>query len=105
MDLSTNLSRASTFPTRSMPGASPLADELDTVKRLEDAGRAAIVMHSLFEEQITREQLGTDDRHGAARRVVRRGAVLLPAARGVPPRPRAVPRADPPHQGGGARSR
>jgi dihydroorotate dehydrogenase (fumarate) len=41
-----------------MPGASPLVDEIDTVKRLEDAGAAAIVMHSLFEEQITHEQLG-----------------------------------------------
>jgi dihydroorotate dehydrogenase (fumarate) len=41
-----------------MPGASPLVDELDTVKRLEDAGAAAIVMHSLFEEQINHEQLG-----------------------------------------------
>jgi dihydroorotate dehydrogenase (fumarate) len=41
-----------------MPGASPLVDQLDTVKRLEDAGAAAITMHSLFEEQITREQLG-----------------------------------------------
>jgi dihydroorotate dehydrogenase (fumarate) len=41
-----------------MPGASPLVDDLDNVKRLEDAGAAAIVMHSLFEEQITREQLG-----------------------------------------------
>ncbi len=40
-------------------GSSPLADNLDTVKKLEDAGAAAIVMHSLFEEQITREQLGT----------------------------------------------
>ncbi len=40
-----------------MPGASPLVDDLDTVRRLEDAGAAAIVMHSLFEEQITREQL------------------------------------------------
>jgi dihydroorotate dehydrogenase (fumarate) len=38
-----------------MPGASPLADSLDTVKRLEDAGAAAIVMRSLFEEQITRD--------------------------------------------------
>ncbi len=35
-----------------MPGASPLADDLDMVRRLEDAGAAAIVMHSLFEEQI-----------------------------------------------------
>ena len=41
-----------------MPGASPLADSLDTVRRLEDAGAAAIVMRSLFEEQITRELVG-----------------------------------------------
>ncbi len=41
-----------------MPGASPLVDDLDNVKRLEDAGAAAIVMHSLFEEQITQEELG-----------------------------------------------
>ena len=42
-----------------MVGASPLVDDLDAVKRLEDAGAAALVMHSLFEEQITREQEGT----------------------------------------------
>ena len=41
-----------------MPGASPLVDDLDTVRRLEDAGASAIVMHSLFEEQITREEMG-----------------------------------------------
>ena len=40
-----------------MPGASPLVDQLDNVRRLEDAGAAAIVMHSLFEEQITKDQL------------------------------------------------
>ena len=40
-----------------MPGASPLVDHLDNVRRLEDAGAAAIVMHSLFEEQITSQQL------------------------------------------------
>jgi dihydroorotate dehydrogenase (fumarate) len=39
------------------PGASPLADDLDTVRRLEDAGAAAIVMRSLFEEQISQEQM------------------------------------------------
>ena len=38
-----------------MPGASPLVDRLDSVLRLEDAGASAIVMHSLFEEQISRE--------------------------------------------------
>lgn len=40
-----------------MPGASPLVDKLDNVRRLEDAGAAAIVMHSLFEEQITNDQI------------------------------------------------
>ncbi len=38
-----------------MPGASPLVDNLDSVRRLEDAGASAIVMHSLFEEQIALE--------------------------------------------------
>ena len=36
-------------------GASPLGYHVDTVKRLEDAGCAAVVLHSLFEEQITFE--------------------------------------------------
>lgn len=40
-----------------MPGASPLADDLDTVRRLEDSGAAAIVLRSLFAEQIAREQV------------------------------------------------
>ena len=38
-------------------GAGPLTDSVDGVKRLEDAGAAAIVLRSLFEEQITREQI------------------------------------------------
>ena len=44
------------LPHPLIPGASPLADHLDTVRRLEDAGAAAIVLRSLFEEQIIREQ-------------------------------------------------
>ena len=46
-----------TLPHPLMVGASPLVDDLDLVKRAEDAGTAAIVMHSLFEEQITDEEL------------------------------------------------
>jgi len=44
------------LPHPLMPGASPLVDDLGMVRRLEDAGAAAIVMHSLFEEQILVEQ-------------------------------------------------
>lgn len=66
MDLSTTYLGLK-LPHPFMPGASPLVDEIDTVKRLEDAGAAAIVMRSLFEEQIVREQVATfvhTEKHG-----------------------------------------
>jgi dihydroorotate dehydrogenase (fumarate) len=45
------------LPHPIVPGASPLVDDLDTVRRLEDAGAPMIVMHSLFEEQLTCEEI------------------------------------------------
>jgi dihydroorotate dehydrogenase (fumarate) len=44
-----------------MPGAAPMVGDIDTVRRLEDAGASAIVMHSLFEEQIAMEQAAARD--------------------------------------------
>jgi dihydroorotate dehydrogenase (fumarate) len=38
-----------------VPSASPLSKNIDTIKRMEDSGAAAIVMYSLFEEQINQE--------------------------------------------------
>ncbi|MBI5347737.1 MAG: dihydroorotate dehydrogenase-like protein [Chloroflexi bacterium] len=38
-----------------VPSASPLSKNVDTIKRMEDAGAAAVVMYSLFEEQINQE--------------------------------------------------
>lgn len=38
-----------------VPSASPLTFDADTVRRMEDAGAAAVVMYSLFEEQINHE--------------------------------------------------
>ncbi len=38
-------------------GASPMVDDLDVVRRLEDAGAAAIVVRSLFEEQVHHDEL------------------------------------------------
>ena len=32
--------------------ASPLCEDVDNIRRMEDAGAAAVVLHSLFEEQI-----------------------------------------------------
>jgi dihydroorotate dehydrogenase (fumarate) len=45
------------FPHPFLSGASPRADRLDHIKQLEDAGAAAIVMHSLFQEQVVDEQV------------------------------------------------
>jgi dihydroorotate dehydrogenase (fumarate) len=39
-----------------VPSASPLSDNLDNVKLMEDAGAAAVVFHSLFEEHIQNER-------------------------------------------------
>ena len=38
-----------------VPSASPLSEQVDSICRLEDAGAAAVVMHSLFEEQLNHE--------------------------------------------------
>jgi dihydroorotate dehydrogenase (fumarate) len=38
-----------------VPSASPLTEHMDTIRQLEESGAAAIVMHSLFEEQINLE--------------------------------------------------
>jgi dihydroorotate dehydrogenase (fumarate) len=39
-----------------VPSASPLSESLDNIKRMEDAGASAVVLHSLFEEHITFER-------------------------------------------------
>ncbi|BAY23610.1 dihydroorotate dehydrogenase 2 [Calothrix sp. NIES-2100] len=39
-----------------VPSASPLSEDIDNIQRMEDAGAAAVVMHSLFEEQLRLER-------------------------------------------------
>ncbi len=39
-----------------VPSSSPLMQKVDNIKRMEDAGAAAVVLHSLFEEQIIHER-------------------------------------------------
>ncbi|AFZ59574.1 dihydroorotate dehydrogenase-like protein [Anabaena cylindrica FACHB-243] len=39
-----------------VPSASPLSQEIDNIKLMEDAGAGAVVMHSLFEEQLILEK-------------------------------------------------
>src|SRR5947209_2571556 len=41
--------------------ASPLSEDIDTIKQLEDAGASAIVLYSLFEEQLRRDSAELED--------------------------------------------
>ncbi|MCC6581768.1 MAG: dihydroorotate dehydrogenase-like protein [Phycisphaeraceae bacterium] len=45
------------LPHPLVAGAGPLTADLDMIRRLEDAGAAAIILPSLFEEQIIQEQM------------------------------------------------
>jgi dihydroorotate dehydrogenase (fumarate) len=45
-------------------GAGPIGDDLDAVRRAEDAGAAAIGLRSLFEEQLRLEELTHDAHRG-----------------------------------------
>ena len=41
-----------------VPGASPLTDDMGVVRQLEDSGAGALVLRSLFEEQVARRETG-----------------------------------------------
>jgi dihydroorotate dehydrogenase (fumarate) len=45
-----------------VPSASPLSQELDSIRRLEDSGASAVVLSSLFEEQLRQESVELDHR-------------------------------------------
>ena len=58
--------------------ASPLSHTVDGVRRLADAGVGAVVLHSLFEEQLREEAELNARLADAGTRELRRIAVLLP---------------------------
>ena len=43
-----------------VPSAGPMCEDVGNIRRMEDAGAAAVVLHSLFEEQINLESLELD---------------------------------------------
>jgi dihydroorotate dehydrogenase (fumarate) len=55
MDLSTNYLGLK-LRTPLVPAASPLSEEISTIKQMEDAGASAVVLYSLFEEQLRQDR-------------------------------------------------
>ncbi len=72
LDLTTTLSRHASCARRWWLSASPLSHEIDNIRHLEDAGASAVVLYSLFEEQLRRESQELDfyltRRHGESSR-------------------------------------
>ena len=61
IDLSTKY-LALNLRTPLVASASPLSQELDSIRRLEDFGASAVVLYSLFEEQLRQESLELNER-------------------------------------------
>jgi dihydroorotate dehydrogenase (fumarate) len=40
-----------------VPSASPLSEDIDNLRHMEDAGASAVVLYSIFEEQLSQERL------------------------------------------------
>ena len=80
MDLSTTY-LGMRLPHPLIVGAGPLSDDLGRVKALEDAGAAALVLRSLYEEEITGEQMDDVLQRREPQRLLRRGHQLLARAR------------------------
>ncbi|MGD1701196.1 dihydroorotate dehydrogenase-like protein [Dapis sp. BLCC M229] len=57
MDITTNYLGLQLRSPIVVGAAAPLTEDLDNLKRMEDAGAAAVVLHSLFEEQLRKERL------------------------------------------------
>ncbi len=69
------------LPNPVVASSSPLAERLDDLRRLEDAGVAAVVLHSLFEEQITLEAHDLDSILGRGTESQAEAATYFPEMR------------------------
>jgi dihydroorotate dehydrogenase (fumarate) len=77
IDLSTNYLGLK-LRTPLVSSASPLAQEISNIRRLEDAGASAVVLSSLFEEQLRLETLELDQRLSAGTESFAEAATFFP---------------------------
>jgi dihydroorotate dehydrogenase (fumarate) len=81
MDLTTNY-LGFKLPSPLICGASPLSQNLDNLKRMEDAHASAVVLHSLFEEQLRLDSADLQD-------TLERGTFSSPEALSYFPEPQS----------------
>jgi dihydroorotate dehydrogenase (fumarate) len=79
MDLSTKYLGMS-LRTPLVASASPISHEISAIRRLEEAGASAVVLHSLFEEQLHQESSGVEHHRKAGSHSVAESPAYFPKA-------------------------
>ena len=83
-----------------VPSASPLSRSVDNLKRMEEAGAGAVVLYSLFEEQINAESHFLDQFLTGRLEQLPRGAQLFSRRLRLSAEPGRLSRTHPARQGG-----
>ena len=94
MDLTTRY-MGLTLKNPFVASASPLSESLDAIRRLEDNGASAVVMFSLFEEQIRHDSAAVEHFMTVGTESFGEALSYFPAVRRLRRRSRAVPRSHP----------
>ena len=76
--------------------SSPLTETAENIQRLEEAGAAAVVLPSIFEEQLTLESNALDQDLTRGTESFAEALSYLPGVRGLSPGPGRVPEPAPP---------
>ena len=79
MDLSTKY-LGMTLRTPLVASASPISHEISAIRRLEEAGVSAVVLHSLFEEQLDQEGPELEQHRSAGSHSVAESVAYFPKA-------------------------
>ena len=72
------------LPTPLVASASPLSRDVDGIRRLEDAGASAVVLYSLFEEQLRQEEMDLDYHLNAGTESFAESITYFPQCQRVP---------------------
>jgi hypothetical protein len=84
--------------------ASPLSQEIGGIRHLEDAGASAVVLYSLFEEQLQQESFELEHHRAAGTDSFAEAASFFPKPAEFPLRPEGLSESHSPGQGGSRHS-
>ena len=76
-----------------VPAASPLSENIDDIKKMEDAGASAVVLYSLFEEQLRQDRAELHQSMEQGTESFAEALTYFPEPEIIQPRPRGISQA------------